>query len=75
MTHKIRRPRGRPISPEHRAKLRRLVDAVGPREAAERLGVSRTALVHALADLDILRGTALAIVAGLSALEGVRTRP
>jgi hypothetical protein len=75
MDHKIRQPRGRPVSPVMRARLRRLVDAVGLHEAAALLDLSASALRNALAELDVLRATALALHVGLDRIESRRSNP
>jgi predicted DNA-binding protein (UPF0251 family) len=57
------------LSSDEHARVRRLVDAHGQNEAARILGVSRAALLHALAQLPSRKGTVLLFRHGLAALD------
>lgn len=50
-------PKGLPLPEHHRAVLRAVVEAEGERGACARTGLSRNAIVRALAGLGLYRGT------------------
>lgn len=57
MERAFQRPGTRPVPPEFQSLAKRLMDELGARGAAARLGVSRTALVNLAAGGTVVPGT------------------
>jgi hypothetical protein len=57
MSHKYSDPRTKPVPPEIRDFVRRVVDAQGPTGASRTIGVSRSVVLAVVAGADVLPGT------------------
>jgi hypothetical protein len=58
-----------PVSAEDRERIKRIVSEVGERRAVELLGIPRTTLGRALAELPVRSGTRIALRQTLSEIE------
>jgi hypothetical protein len=64
-----RAPLGQPVDEVDRARIRRLVDQCGEREAASRLGICDRTLLRCLAGLGCYPGTRALVRLGLDRIE------